>query len=681
MKLDENPQLPAQPDTAYLQDLVFQVQQILSRQNQQINAISEGRISGATNAQSVAPLDGTGNPGDFVAKLGAVAQGPVGAQYVLVGWRCVSTGTSTQWLEVIENVRVPPPTVQPTPAPTAAPSPAPAPTPYSQKIQAENATLHGITAVTIVAGYEGTGHADWFRSGFDEYLEFSFTGLTASASGNLTLRYANYGDQTMTVLLNGASTGTMYTFANSGGTWATKVLSGVSFVSGTNTVRLIPEYSGYTYIDYAQFDQLTGAPPPPPPAPAPTPAPPPAPAPAPAPGSAPFYPFGSRLDGVYSFGIKPNGVHTNSTMDAAVKACYDKWKLARLAKSPTFIGTSPGVYAGQTITDGYHVQWGDDSRACVSEGIGYGMLITVLMAGYDANAKVYFDGMYKVARGRPAFGMSATGGANQYLMDWLILPNMVSGDGWSAADGDMDIALALLMAHRQWGSSGAINYYQQALNTINALKAADFATNGVMYARNVSRVSDYMPGHFRAFKTATNDSFWDDARANSLTLAQNVTTNYSPTAKLQPGFLYDPLGSNPRPDTVVRLDRSGIEDIYDQNSVRNPWRWATDYVWSGDTAWKNLANGIVGTLKTSSGGSASGFSYAYGLDGTPRSGLYHEGTTSGCVMAGAMVDSAHQTFLNTLFAGNTGSGFKTAYFESELMLLPLILASGNWWRP
>jgi hypothetical protein len=100
----------------------------------------------------------------------------------------------------------------------------------------------------------------------------------------------------------------MYTFANSGGTWATKVISGVTFVSGTNTVRLIPEYSGYTYIDYAQFDQTTGAPPPPPaPAPAPTPAPPAAPAPAPAPGSAPFYPFGSRLDGAYPFGIKVNG--------------------------------------------------------------------------------------------------------------------------------------------------------------------------------------------------------------------------------------------------------------------------------------------------------------------------------------------------------------------------------------
>lgn len=688
MKLPENPQLPAQPDTAYLQDLVFKVQQIIRQQNQQINAVSEGRITAVTNASTVPPPDGTGNPGDFVAKQGAVASGPVGAQYVAIGWRCVATGSTpaTQWVEVLESVRVPSSAPLPTPAPTSTPAPAPAPTPYSQKIQAENATLHGITAVTTIAGYEGTGHADWFRSGYDEYLEFSFTG-SPTASGNLTLRYANYGDQTITVLLNGATTGTMYTFANSSGVWATKVISGVSFIAGTNAVRLTPEYSGYTYIDYAQFDQTTGAPPPPPPAPAPTPAPPPPPAPAPAPGSPPYYPFGARTDltaGAYPHGIQPNGgTHTQALMDAAVKNCYDKWKLARLAKSPNFTATS-GIFNGATITDGYHVQWSDSTAACVSEGIGYGMLITVLMAGYDANAQTYFNGLFRVARGRPAYGMTSTGGANVYLMDYKLAPDMSSaGGGYSAADGDMDIALALLMAHRQWGSSGTYNYHQEALNTIAALKAADFASNGVMYApQNVSRVSDAMAGHFRSFKDATGDSFWDNARTNSLSLIQAVTANFSASAHLQPGFIYDPLGANPRPDTVARIDRSGQEDIYDQNSVRNPWRWATDYIYSGDTGWQTLAKNIVTQMQTSSGGSASGFSYAYKLDGTPiTANLYHEGTTSGCVMCGCMVDSGFQTFLNTLFDGNTGSGYITAYYAAELMLIPLIVASGNWWKP
>lgn len=673
MNLQSNPLLSSSSDPAQKD---AQLQILLRQFAQQVNALSSGKISAVTNASTTIPADGTGNPGDFVQKTNPVAQGPTGAPYVLVGWRCVSTGGSTQWLEVIESVRIPVGAPAPTPAPSPAPAPAPA---YTQKIQAENATLHGITAVTTIAGYEGTGHADWFRSGYDEYLEFSFTGAPTGA-GNLTLRYANYGDQTITILLNGATSGTMYTFpASPGATWTTKVISGVSFVSGTNTVRLTPVNSGYTYFDYAQFDQTTGAPPPPPPAPAPTPAPPAAPAPAPAPGSAPFYPFGSRLD-AYGFGIKVSSV-TTAQQDLDVKACYDNWKLARLAKSPNFTPVS-GIFKGVLITDGYHVQWGTSAEATRSEGMGYGMLITVVMAGYDANAKVYFDGMYRVVRGCPAIGLASKGSAiSDYQMDYRILPDMSSGDGWPAQDGDMDIALALLMAHRQWGSSGAINYYQQALNTINAMKATpQFTSGGISIARNVSRVSDYMAGHFRSFKKATNDTFWDDARTNSLTQAQNITTNFSPSAKLQPGFIYDPLGT-PKPDNVVRLDRSGIEDIYDENSIRNPWRWGADFVHSGDAGWGTLAKNIVTQMQTNSGGSASSLCYAYRLDGTPYANLYKEPAQGGCLMAGCAVDATLQTFMNTLYAASVGSGFDTRYFKGELQLLPLFVVTGNWWRP
>jgi hypothetical protein len=676
MKLPD-PILPQNPDAA---TLTRRLNELMRQVQQQVNNLSDGRVSAVNNAQSSVPTTGTWQRGDFVLNTAPTPLGEAGNQYIIDGWKCVYGGTPGTWVEYRVSVGTPPATA---PAATPAPTPAPAPSAYSQKIQAEDATLHNIIVKTDIAGYEGTGYADWFRSGYDEYLEFGFTSAPAS-SGNLTLRYANFGDQTVTVSVNGAA-GTMYTFTDSGGTWTTKVISSVTFTSGTNTVKLTPDNSGYTYFDYAKFDQLTGAPPPPPPPP-PAPAPSsPAPAPAPAPGAAPHYPFGSRLDltaSAYPYGIQPNGSHTTTTMDAAVKACYDSWRLARLAKSPTFVATS-GIYAGQTITDGYHVDFGTGVEACRSEGIGYGMLITVVMAGYDTNAQTYFDGLYKVARGRPAYGMPTRSDANVYLHEWRLLPDMSSGGGgYNASDGDMDIALALLMAHRQWGSSGAINYYNEALNTIAAMKAVNFATNGLQFMpQNVSRVSDYMPGHFRAFKAATTDTFWDDARTNSLALAQSITSRFSPTAKLQPGFIYDPLGSAPRPDNTARVDRSGYEDIYDGNSVRNPWRWATDYVWSGDTGWKGLTNDIVTTLKASSGGSASGFSWAYDLAGNPQSNLYHDKGQAGCVMAGCMVDSANQTFLNTLFSANTGSGFSTLYYQGELQLLPLIVASGNWWRP
>jgi hypothetical protein len=675
-RLPENPPLPHTNDPAAL---LREAQRLFRLVNQQVNQLSDGRIAAANNAMDFPPEGGTWAKGDKIPNRNPSVLGPEGATYIIEGWVCVESGSPGTWVERRVDVSTPPSA----PAPSPTPAPAPAPSVYSQQVLAEDATLNGVSIVTTIAGYDGAGHADWIRwDGGGQYILFTFTGLSASASGDLTLRYFNYGDQTCTVSVNGAAA-VRHTFTNSGGSWGELVIPNTQFASGSNTVRLDPDYSGYTYFNWAQFDQVSGGsapPPPPPPPPAPSS---PAPAPAPAPGSAPYYPFGSRLDltsSSYPYGIKPNGGHTTTTMDNAVKACYDVWKLRRLTKSASMYCTH-GIYTGQTITDAYHVAWGNSTKACVSEGIGYGMLITVIMAGYDTNAQTFFNGLYKFARARPAYGMGG-GEANNYLMSWTINYDLSTGEPYNACDGDMDIALALLMAHRQWGSSGSINYYQQALNTINAMKTVrNFASNGVMLApQNVSRVSDYMPGHFRSFKAATNDTFWDDARTNSLALAQTITTNFSPTAKLQPGFVYDALGAVPRPDTIARIDRSGIEDIFDQNSVRNPWRWATDFVWTGDTGWGNLADGIVDTLKASSGGSATAFSYAYSLDGTPRSGLYYEPTTAGCLVAGAMVDSGHQSFVNALFT-QISNNFDYGYYKAELQLLPLIVASGNWWRP
>ena len=42
-------------------------------------------------------------------------------------------------------------------------------------------------------------------------------------------------------------------------------------------------------------------------------------------------------------------------------------------------------------------------------------------------------------------------------MDWRLNANGTSGgEGWNAMDGDLDIAMALLMADRQWGSDGRV---------------------------------------------------------------------------------------------------------------------------------------------------------------------------------------------------------------------------------
>lgn len=72
------------------------------------------------------------------------------------------------------------------------------------------------------------------------------------------------------------------------------------------------------------------------------------------------------------------------------------------------------------------------------------MLFTVLMAGYDANAQNYYNGLYNYYTAHPS-------SINPYLMSWKQNSSFQNVEGQnSATDGDMDIAYSLLLAHKQW---------------------------------------------------------------------------------------------------------------------------------------------------------------------------------------------------------------------------------------
>src|SRR6185503_14700054 len=110
-----------------------------------------------------------------------------------------------------------------------------------------------------------------------------------------------------------------------------------------------------------------------------------------------------------------------------------------------------------------------NNTICVSEGQGYGMIITAYMAGHDPDAKIYFDGLYQFYKAHPSIH-------NPYLMAWNQITGCIddpAGGNDGATDGDLDIAYALLLADKQWGSTGAINYFSEAVNVINAIKAND----------------------------------------------------------------------------------------------------------------------------------------------------------------------------------------------------------------
>ena len=95
MRIEQLPKLPA----SSLGVLVIALQGYLSRVAQQLNLVSEGYVTGTTNASTAAPTTGDYAQGDFVRNSTPSEAGSAGSKYVIVGWVCVAGGTPGTWKE------------------------------------------------------------------------------------------------------------------------------------------------------------------------------------------------------------------------------------------------------------------------------------------------------------------------------------------------------------------------------------------------------------------------------------------------------------------------------------------------------------------------------------------------------------------------------------------------------
>lgn len=360
--------------------------------------------------------------------------------------------------------------------------------------------------------------------------------------------------------------------------------------------------------------------------------------------------------------IKPNHV-TQTAMDNVVKSKWDTWK---------------ATYLKPAGTGKYYVKY-NAAGETVSEAQGYGMLFTVLMAGYDANAQNYYDGLYQYYKAHPSAN-------NAYLMAWKQNSSFQNVEGPnSATDGDMDIAYSLLLAHRQWGSGGTVNYLQAAKNMINAImshdinqtqwtiRLGDWATSGSY--NTATRPSDFMINHFKAFQSATGDARWKNVIDKTYTIIDNLYTGYSASTGLLPDFVvYSGGAYTPAPADFLESSNDGY---YNYNSCRTPWRIATDYLLTGDNRALGQLNKLNSWIKTKTSNTPGNIKDGYKLNGTTY-GSYNSGAFYGPFGVGAMTSAANQSWLNSLWT-HTANSSPENYYEDSLKLFSLIVMSGNWW--
>jgi len=387
------------------------------------------------------------------------------------------------------------------------------------------------------------------------------------------------------------------------------------------------------------------------------------------------FPFPQHV--TYAAGtIKPSSV-SQVQMDQTSRAFYDAWKASYLVNG--------------CETNQYYIKYQTSGAITVSEAHGYGMMIMALMAGYDPEAQVYFDGMYR-------FFTNHQSSITPYLMGWQEDPGCVfaSGGDDSATDGDLDIAYALLLADRQWGSSGPINYLAEGRKVIAAalagdinssiwsIRLGDWATSGTSHGFSYAtgtRPSDFMMDHFRAYQVFGGNTNWTRVIDRCYAVINAIQTGNSPGTGLICDFVVN-AGTTPAPAPANYLE-DVTDPQYGYNSCRVPWRIATDYLVSGDPRAKTAVDRINSWIQTRTGGNPANIVDGYNItNGAALAGTSYELAFAAPFAVGAMVNATNQIWLNKMWTNITTKPVSSsAYFGNTIKMIDLIVLSGNWWTP
>ncbi|MET9726309.1 glycosyl hydrolase family 8 [Streptomyces zaomyceticus] len=379
-------------------------------------------------------------------------------------------------------------------------------------------------------------------------------------------------------------------------------------------------------------------------------------------------PFGSHLKPYTAGMLKPSG--SQAAIDQKVVDYYNRWKSA---------------FVRQNCGNGwYQIISPDADHPYVAEAQGYGMVVTATMAGADPDAKKIFDGLVKWKIDHPSSVNPNLLAAEQDTA----CRSVNGGDG--ATDGDMDVAYGLLLADKQWGSAGTYNYKDLALKHIAAikkdelnpttklLKLGDWSSSGDQYYW-ISRTSDWMVDHFRAFRTASGDTTWDAVRTAHQTQISRLQSTYASGTGLLPDFVVDTNTTpKPAPGQVLEDPNDGA---YWWNACRTPWRIADDAVTSGDATSLAAARKLNSWIKTKTGGDPNKIAIGYKLNGTQISSGSEAAFFAPFAVA-AMTDSGSQAWLDALWNKMLATPIDTSsYFSASIQLQVMITVSGNHWVP
>lgn len=301
----------------------------------------------------------------------------------------------------------------------------------------------------------------------------------------------------------------------------------------------------------------------------------------------------------------PSAAEQENILTAETQSYYTEWKAAYLRQNPYAAdGTQYYVFYGEQT----YAETQETVAVTVSEAHGYGMLITVLMSEYDSEAHEIFDGMYRYYLAHPS-------SIGPHLMAWQQSDNgsaLIDTNGAdSATDGDLDIAYALLLADKVWGSAGEIDYLSAAKLVIGDImeyeinpvfwlpQLGDWAHdpeqtyesvfppgNGAAgwstYVKSknypytdAARSSDFTLQYFPVFAAVTGDQHWINVYESIMNVIWDHYT-FKATPLLPDFLVYNPVGIGSWMGAQANFLESQNDGSYYYNACRTPWRIGTE---------------------------------------------------------------------------------------------------------
>lgn len=309
----------------------------------------------------------------------------------------------------------------------------------------------------------------------------------------------------------------------------------------------------------------------------------------------------------------------------------------------------------------------DAPSQTVSEGIGYGMLLSVYMAD-----KTLFDALWLYYKDN----VNANG-----VMNWKIngCSGIIGQNG--ATDAELDAAFALIVADYQWGSAGTINYKTDAQTLISKIKTYEIEANTFVLkpgdafgGSTLTNPSYFAPAYYRAFGAFTNDtSFWNSVAAKAYVVISNNLTQNNAAGGLVSDWCNAAGNYSSEAGGYANQGK-----LYTYDAARTPWRIAVDYLWYGTADAKTYSKKSSDFVRVTLGGT-SNIKDGYSQNGT-LSGQWHNATFVGAFACAAM-GGDNQSHLDASYTDLKNLNEPNSYFNHTLKTLYLLALTGNFYLP